>query len=107
MNRRSFLGTVLALATAPAIVRASSLMPVRGYAQAASGLLLQDSVWNDHFFLEDIYKNDIAKVMAPQIDKIWVTLHTSAGGFGGYREASYAEYARRRVTKDGSGWKID
>lgn len=29
MNRRSFLATILAAASAPAIVRASSLMPVR------------------------------------------------------------------------------
>lgn len=32
MNRRNFIGTVLALAAAPAIVRASSLMPVRSIA---------------------------------------------------------------------------
>lgn len=32
MNRRNFIGTVLALASAPAIVRASSLMPVRALA---------------------------------------------------------------------------
>lgn len=32
MNRRNFIGTVLALAAAPAIVRASSLMPVRALA---------------------------------------------------------------------------
>lgn len=30
MNRRSFLGSVIALAASPAVVRASSLMPVRG-----------------------------------------------------------------------------
>ena len=29
MNRRSFIGSILALGAAPAIVRASSLMPVR------------------------------------------------------------------------------
>lgn len=40
MNRRSFIGTVLALGAAPAIVRASSLMPINQSRWSAAGAVL-------------------------------------------------------------------
>lgn len=38
MDRRGFLSGILALGAAPAIVRAASLMPVRGYKLSDAGL---------------------------------------------------------------------
>ena len=37
MNRRHFLGAIIASACAPAIVRASSLMPVRAHTRLVPG----------------------------------------------------------------------
>lgn len=42
MNRRGFLGTMLAAAMAPAIVRAQSLMPVRQIAAPSSSAAVMD-----------------------------------------------------------------
>ena len=52
MNRRGFLGTCLALAAAPAIVRASSLMPGRGLIVPSLGLYSPDGTVMNARWLE-------------------------------------------------------
>ena len=45
MNRRAFLTAILALGTAPAIVRASSLMPVRRIWVPDDAIIYPNGVW--------------------------------------------------------------
>ena len=52
MNRRGFLGSVLALAAAPAIVRASSLMKVRQIIVPSVHILYGDGIRDDTVALQ-------------------------------------------------------
>ena len=74
MNRRGFLGTCLALAAAPAIVRASSLMPGRGL------IVPRQDLWLTHGMgAYPIYKDGLPLVAGVLPSKpvrlIWTGYH--------------------------------
>ena len=73
MNRRGFLGSILALGAAPAIVRAENIMRVtpRGWTRAASGLLVKRETgygWEDGLNAEEIIRRDLAQQLARALD---------------------------------------
>jgi len=56
MNRRGFMGLILGAAAAPAIVRAASLMPVRGGFTTAPALILPN-----------VYQDNLSDIIAATI----------------------------------------
>ena len=93
MNRRHFLGTVLATCTAPAIVRAASLMPTvrrasgiwtaeelaRFAAQSAEDVIMDDIT---HRFEKAIAGTVIGRVLIPRALNAVVTPWDHTGLFG-------------------------
>lgn len=64
MNRRNFMSSILALAAAPAIVRAESLMPVRPIVNDKAIASLLVDWWADGF------DRSVAKMLAPTL-RLW------------------------------------
>lgn len=66
MIRREFLAGILAACVAPAIVRASTLMPIKGFRETASGLLVPD----DTDFLQSLIDAAVARTPVGQVPNV-------------------------------------
>lgn len=78
ITRRGFLGSILALAAAPAIVRASSLMPVRRLDGLTSDIIalkaqqlvqLTNDLLLSSLNIEEIIRADLARRFAEAVDR--------------------------------------